>query len=170
MDEIKQEDHDRPISIDIADVFKIPERNIEGGELLFENGDVKMKDAFPASPSSSAETVRPTKPSSYDDDDPIVQDFPIYISSSLANQLYLLQYPVRSKERPYVGATGEAIHDLKIKPKSGVLQVDVPINTTKYYDGEKTERWGHVNKQTLSGVVKPCEGYMVGIFKNGELF
>jgi hypothetical protein len=36
-----------------------------------------------------------------DEDDPVVRELPVYLSLELASQLYLLQYPLRSADRPY---------------------------------------------------------------------
>jgi hypothetical protein len=36
-----------------------------------------------------------------DSEDEIVQRIPVFLSQELAHNLYLLQYPLRSKDRPY---------------------------------------------------------------------
>ncbi|KAK9469984.1 Sin-like protein conserved region-domain-containing protein [Dipodascopsis tothii] len=102
-------------------------------------------------------------------DDPIVAEFPIYAASSLARQLYLFQYPVRAKARTYSGVSGEPVLEARVKPQAGVVQVDVPISTERFYDAGRAERWGGIERQTLGGIIKPADGYMVGIFKGGEL-
>ncbi|KAK9243454.1 Sin-like protein conserved region-domain-containing protein [Lipomyces tetrasporus] len=104
-----------------------------------------------------------------DDDDPIVRSYPIYLSSRLASNLHIFQYPVRPNTRPYTGSQGEPVLDIRLKPDSGLVHVDVPIDTTKFYDHEKGEKWGAVDRQTLGGVMNKSEGYMIGIFKDGEL-
>lgn len=105
-----------------------------------------------------------------DDDDEIVQEFPVYFSTGLLNKLYLLQYPTRPAERPLVDANQRGILDSRIKLDSKLVEVDVPIETKKFYDTEKGEHWNSLNKQTFSGVAKPAEGeYMIGVFKDSEL-
>ncbi len=39
-----------------------------------------------------------------DDDDPVVQEFPVYLTHELAYALYVLQYPLRRFDRPYTDA------------------------------------------------------------------
>ncbi|KAK9462424.1 Sin-like protein conserved region-domain-containing protein [Lipomyces oligophaga] len=107
--------------------------------------------------------------SSAGDDDPIVKEFPVYLSSKLADQLHLFQYPVRSAARPYTHASGEPILECRVKPQAGVVQVDVPIQQSRFYDREKADKWDMVDRQTLSGVMTTSEGYMVGVFLKDEL-
>ncbi|KAK9466455.1 DNA-directed RNA polymerase III subunit Rpc5 [Lipomyces arxii] len=104
-----------------------------------------------------------------DEDDPIVEEFPIYLSSQLDSSMHIFQYPVRPNTRPYTRSNGEGVLNIRIKPETGIVNIDVPINTKKFYDTEKGEKWGSVDRQTLSGVLNKSEGYMIGIFKDGEL-
>lgn len=104
------------------------------------------------------------------DGDEIVQEFPVYFSTGLLNKLYLLQYPTRSAARPLVDANNTGILDSRMKLSSKLIEVDVPIETKKFYDTEKGEHWENLNKQTFSGIAKPSDGeYMIGVFKNNEL-
>ncbi|KAK7203263.1 Sin-like protein conserved region-domain-containing protein [Myxozyma melibiosi] len=132
---------------------------------------MKSDTAEEAASSMPMEGVEPASAQEADDsDDPIVQTVPVFLSSQLSEHLHIMQYPVRSQSRPYTGSQGEPILDFRFKPKAGVVQVDVPINAqSQFYDREKGERWGGVERQTLSGVVNKPEGYMIGIFQNGEL-
>lgn len=105
-----------------------------------------------------------------DENDEIVQEFPVYFSTGLLNKLYLLQYPTRSAARPLVDANNTGILDSRIKLDSKVIEVDVPLETKKFYDVEKGEHWNNLNKQTFTGVAKKVEGeYMIGVFKDSEL-
>ncbi|KAK9329753.1 Sin-like protein conserved region-domain-containing protein [Lipomyces starkeyi] len=144
--------------------------------VIKEEEDDVMKDISMASDPNASTSASVAKVGSNenpildaDDDDPIVKSFPIYLSSRLASHLHIFQYPVRPNTRPYTGSQGEPVLDLRVKPDSGIVQVDVPINTTHFYDHEKGEKWGAVDRQTLGGVMTQSEGYMIGIFKDGEL-
>lgn len=118
----------------------------------------------------SAVSETNTLDSSNNDDDEIVQEFPVYFSTGLLNKLYLLQYPTRAAERPLVDANQRGILDSRIKLDSQLVEVDVPIETKKFYDTDKGEHWNCLNKQTFSGVAKSAEGeYMIGVFKDNEL-
>lgn len=105
-----------------------------------------------------------------DEDDEIVQEFPVYFSTGLLNKLYLLQYPNRSAARPLVDANNTGIIESRIKVESKMVEVDIPIETSKFYDSEKGEHWDKLDKQTFGGVAKPVDGeYMIGVFKDNEL-
>lgn len=113
-----------------------------------------------------------------DESDPVVQSFPVFFTSSLNDKVYLYQYPTRSASYPLVEANNSGILESRYKPKSGIVEVDVPIDTNRFYDHEKGERWSKVDRQTMGGVFKDpaknedgSEGskYMVGVFKNEEL-
>lgn len=103
------------------------------------------------------------------DDDEIVQEFPVFYSTEYIEKLYLLQYPTRSAMRPLVDSKGTGVLDSRIKPVSQVIEVDLPIETSQFYDREKGDQWGGLDKQTFSGVAKPVQGYMIGVFKDSEL-
>lgn len=110
-----------------------------------------------------------------EEDDPVIQEFPVYYADSLADKLHLYQYPTRSAQYPLVHALGMGILDARLKPKSRVVEVDVPLDTARFYDKEKGDRWHRLNHQTMSGVMKEChdgtndQNYMIGVFKDGEL-
>ncbi|KAK9457101.1 Sin-like protein conserved region-domain-containing protein [Dipodascopsis uninucleata] len=104
-----------------------------------------------------------------DTDDPVVKEFPIFITSQLASKIHIFQYPVRPSTLPYANTNGEGILDFRLKPDSGLVEVDVPINTTRFYDKEKSEKWELVDRQTLNGILSESSGYMIGIFKDNEL-
>ncbi|ANB10937.1 Rpc37p [Sugiyamaella lignohabitans] len=105
-----------------------------------------------------------------DEDDPVVREFPVYSSQVLGKKLHILQYPTRSALRPLVAAQGTGIINSRLKPKSGIIEVDIPIDTSKFYDAEKGDRWNKVDRQTFSGVLKKGQGrYMAGVFRDGEL-
>lgn len=49
------------------------------------------------------------------DDDELVAELPVYLNQDLAKQLYLLQYPLRSAQRPYSKDLGE-LTSVRVKP------------------------------------------------------
>lgn len=102
-------------------------------------------------------------------DDEIVQEFPVFYSTKFLERLYLLQYPTRSAARPLVDSLGTGILDSRIKPLSQAVEIDIPIDSSKFYDREKGESWGGLDKQTFSGIAKQVQGYMIGVFKDNEL-
>lgn len=78
------------------------------------------------------------------EDDPIVREYDVYMTSELAQNLYLFQYPVRAGMKPYTKAQNSCPLDARLKPKSGLVEVDVPVNVAVNYDEEKGRVWGDV--------------------------
>jgi len=62
------------------------------------------------------------------EDDPVVKTYDVFLSDQLANQIYLVQYPIRNADEQYYD--DNAALDARIKPNEGVLEVDVPISAS----------------------------------------
>ncbi|XP_035261549.1 DNA-directed RNA polymerase III subunit RPC5 [Anguilla anguilla] len=61
-----------------------------------------------------------------EDDDPIIQEIDVYLAKSLADKLYLFQYPVRPATMTY----DDVSHlSAKIKPKQQKVELEMAINT-----------------------------------------
>ncbi|CAA20918.1 DNA-directed RNA polymerase III subunit rpc5 [Schizosaccharomyces pombe] len=108
-----------------------------------------------------------------EEQDPVVRTYPVFFSPGLRNNLLLNQFPLRPKNRTYSDANGEAPIDVRVKPKTGWMEVDVPIPTTKYYNEDKAMKYGNGKKpiqtQTLSGrLQKPRTNLMVGLIRDGQ--
>ncbi|KTW27117.1 DNA-directed RNA polymerase III subunit C37 [Pneumocystis jirovecii RU7] len=117
------------------------------------------------------------------EDDPVMKTYNIYTTSSLNDYLYLFQYPIRPSIQPYTEESFSKPLELRIKPKSGLVEVDVPIYTQQYYNKERgiefsknLENDPTKNKspildfQTLNSKISPCRNYyMVGIIRGDEL-
>ncbi|EXX61859.1 uncharacterized protein OCT59_004366 [Rhizophagus irregularis] len=122
----------------------------------------------------------------------IIQDIPIYLSQQLANQLYIIQYPVRPRTNPYVG--NNAPREARFKQHSQKLELDIPLQTnSQWYNRDRGEElvlglndkeartiydrsWrrdrndGLLDKQTLqSTIVPPQANYWMGVIKDGGL-
>ena len=46
----------------------------------------------------------------------------------------ILQYPNRERDKPYCSAGHQKPLELRIKPKSGLVELDIPTPVTKHYD------------------------------------
>ncbi|XP_006872006.1 PREDICTED: DNA-directed RNA polymerase III subunit RPC5 isoform X2 [Chrysochloris asiatica] len=61
-----------------------------------------------------------------EEDDPVVQEIDVYLAKSLAEKLYLFQYPVRPASMPY----NDIPHlSAKIKPKQQKVELEMAIDT-----------------------------------------
>uniref|UniRef100_A0A1A7WX30 Polymerase (RNA) III (DNA directed) polypeptide E n=1 Tax=Iconisemion striatum TaxID=60296 RepID=A0A1A7WX30_9TELE len=121
-----------------------------------------------------------------DEDDPIIEEIDVYLAKSLADKLYLLQYPVRPAMMTY----GDVNHlAAKIKPKQQRLELEVAINTTSpnycrskgeqialnvdgtSYDETNTYSAKMMDKQTFSSIqaTTNTSRYAAAVFRKGEL-
>ncbi|XP_054899176.1 DNA-directed RNA polymerase III subunit RPC5 [Poeciliopsis prolifica] len=121
-----------------------------------------------------------------DEDDPIIEEIDVYLSKSLADKLYLLQYPVRPGTMTY----DDVSHlSAKIKPKQQRLELEMAINTMSpnycrskgeqialnvdgtSYDETNTYRAKMMDKQTFSSIqaTTNTSRYAAAVFRKGEL-
>ncbi|XP_074653463.1 DNA-directed RNA polymerase III subunit RPC5-like [Tubulanus polymorphus] len=126
------------------------------------------------------------------DDDPVEHEIDVYLSSSLAENLYLFQYPVRPASLPYDNVPRLAA---RIKPIQQKVELELGINTQgPNYAKSKGEQIAlNVDGSSSSGAgggedgamfesnvmdkqilisdpnVVSMKQYAVGLFKNGEL-
>ncbi|KAF2428255.1 hypothetical protein EJ08DRAFT_615264 [Tothia fuscella] len=85
----------------------------------------------------------------YDDNDeadPVLAEYDVFISPELSEQIYLVQYPNRSRDQPYNDRTNSKPLEVRIKPQTGFMEVD--ISTTVYVNFDKTKgvMWGEALK------------------------
>ncbi len=85
-----------------------------------------------------------------DDDDPVIASFDVLLKPPLpADQsLYVLQYPNRATDNP-AHLRNPDIEKLRVKPKTGMIEVDVPINYDAHYDKKKGVTWGSALRKTM---------------------
>ncbi|KAL9109474.1 MAG: hypothetical protein Q9227_005809 [Pyrenula ochraceoflavens] len=86
-----------------------------------------------------------------EEEDPVVGTFDVYLTSpngpdsqdSLSRQtMMLLQYPERKSKSPYSESTHQKPSSLRLKPKAGLVEVDVPIDTQYNYNADRGEKYG----------------------------
>ncbi|KAF1939039.1 hypothetical protein EJ02DRAFT_266766 [Clathrospora elynae] len=84
-----------------------------------------------------------------EDDDPVVAEYDVYITPEVDDQqLYVLQYLNRPPDQPLTQATQSQPSELRIKPESGFIEVDVPINIHQNYNRTAGVRWGEAMRKT----------------------
>lgn len=80
-------------------------------------------------------------------------EYDVYITPSLAEHIYLLQYPIRSREQPYNDRNGARPTEMRIKPRAGFLEMDVDMNTAANFNKHQGLVWGEaMRKAQASGV------------------
>ncbi|KAL9059625.1 MAG: hypothetical protein Q9162_001130 [Coniocarpon cinnabarinum] len=53
----------------------------------------------------------------------------------------LLQFPTRSRATPLTAANGNCPQSLRLKPHTGFLELDVPLNSRLRYNSRKAKKW-----------------------------
>lgn len=119
-------------------------------------GDDKDKmdvdtDSLPTTVSSTpkieaAHTINTTATTASDEDDPVTTTYPVFLNPALPHgrRLLVLQQPNRTDEHPRPPPT-----ELRIKTRTGMVELDVPIDATTAYDKEKGMRWGRSLKASM---------------------
>lgn len=85
----------------------------------------------------------------YDDsdpDDPLVAEYDVYITPRSDKELYVLQFIGRAADQPFTGASAPT--SMRMKPKSGYIEVDVPMDVHQNYDRQKGVRFGEALRKT----------------------
>ncbi|XP_011866835.1 PREDICTED: DNA-directed RNA polymerase III subunit RPC5 isoform X2 [Vollenhovia emeryi] len=122
------------------------------------------------------------------EDDPIVKEIPVYLSKTLAENLYIVQYPAYMKN----GCTNATFSKTFVKPENQKIRAELAIDTTNKQsyddsmgkqfavntderstenDGEKTFDSGLMDKIVLTSerTLSHCSNFAAGIFQDGEL-
>lgn len=81
--------------------------------------------------------------------------------------LALLQFPGRPATRPYNIATDTLPVGARYKAGSQAIEVEIPMNTGRFYDATRASAWNEVQTQTLGGPFVETEGYYIGIMDEG---
>uniref|UniRef100_A0A182M3S3 DNA-directed RNA polymerase III subunit RPC5 n=1 Tax=Anopheles culicifacies TaxID=139723 RepID=A0A182M3S3_9DIPT len=123
-----------------------------------------------------------------DEDDPVVEEIPVHLSKALAENLYVLQYPLKSATATF--DDGRVVNCC-VKPINQQIKVDYALNTaSKNYDAFKGEQFalaadgkqrdknqkltfrsGTMDKQSFLST-KPIEDvsrYLVCVIQDGEM-
>ncbi|XP_029433547.1 DNA-directed RNA polymerase III subunit RPC5 [Rhinatrema bivittatum] len=121
-----------------------------------------------------------------EEDDPIIQEIDVYLAKSLAEKLYLFQYPIRPASMTY----DDVMHlSAKIKPKQQKVELEMAIDTVSpnycrskgeqialNVDGTCTDESSTyssklMDKQTFSSIqaASNTSRYAAAIYRKGEL-
>lgn len=102
------------------------------------------------SPSPLFEDHKSKSPPDDDDDDPIVATYSLFTKPPLAEnrQLMVLQYVNKTASDP-TQIRPLQIQDVRLKPKTGMIEVDVPLDTSVAYDQAKGIKWGSALQKSM---------------------
>ncbi len=80
-------------------------------------------------------------------DDEVVAEYDIYINVP-TKKILVLQYPNRDPGQQYCEATGQKPLELRIKPKCGLVEVDIPMDVHNNFDIEKGVIYGEAMRKS----------------------
>ena len=87
-----------------------------------------------------------------EDDDPVLVEYEVYVTPRQLEQSLLLQYPNRDRSKPY-GQAGEKPVEMRVKLKTGFVEMDVETNVHSNFDKQKGVQWGEsLNQAKETGV------------------
>lgn len=76
------------------------------------------------------------------EDDPVTAEYDVFLTPAALEKIYLLQYPNRKRDNPYNVRHGCAPDALRIKPKTGYLEVDLKLETGSNFNRAEGVKWG----------------------------
>jgi DNA-directed RNA polymerase-3 subunit RPC5 len=119
---------------------------------------------IPLSIHSPSQLTRGSSPTATKaEDDPVIAEYNVFITPAIEEQIYLLQYPNRPRHHPYNSQHGATPQDMRIKPKSGFMEVDVKLNTQHNFNKYMALKWGDATRASReihnsSGTYGPAAG------------
>jgi len=63
------------------------------------------------------------------DDDPVISEIDVFLSTTLASDMHLLQYPLRPTWRPY---PPENLTDIRIKPSQQKVEMALMLDAERH--------------------------------------
>ncbi|KAF2152563.1 hypothetical protein K461DRAFT_256513 [Myriangium duriaei CBS 260.36] len=80
-------------------------------------------------------------------DDPVISEYDIFITPSLDSEVYVLQFPIRSRRDPYDRQHGCTPAEMRLKPKSGFAEVDVDLDPQVNFNKHAGLQWGEAMRR-----------------------
>ena len=78
----------------------------------------------------------------------IVSKYRLFMNKPTSKRTMLIQYPNRRIGQEYRAASGNKPLEIRIKPKCGLVEVDIPINIHENYDKEKGVEYGEALRKS----------------------
>ncbi|KAF2496660.1 hypothetical protein BU16DRAFT_525812 [Lophium mytilinum] len=78
----------------------------------------------------------------FEEVDPVIAEYDVFLTPDLEEETYLLQYLNRGKEQPYNERNDMCPLELRVKQESGFIEVDVPVNVHMNFNRLNGVRWG----------------------------
>ena len=103
-----------------------------------------------------------------EDGDPVVRELDVFLSHSLANALYLLQFPLQNKHSADATEMLRAATECRMKPHRHLLEVDLALDT-ECSNFDPDSRLSAPTRTLKSHAVPAKANYAVGALRGNEL-
>ncbi|KAJ5159800.1 uncharacterized protein N7482_006804 [Penicillium canariense] len=102
-----------------------------------------------------------------DQDDPVISSYDVFLTDSEISR-YVFQYLDRPQSKPYNERRGQKPTVMRMKPDTGLVELEVPIFTRCTYDVSKGLRYGEAMKK--GRITRDGGAYgMAGGFSSGNM-
>ena len=102
-----------------------------------------------------------------DESDPVIASYDVFLTDSEISR-YVLQYIDRPWDLPYDERHERKPSAFRLKPNTGIIEVDVPINTRVNYEQGKGLRYGNaLQRSRVSGGHGMAGGFSSGPSTSG---
>jgi DNA-directed RNA polymerase-3 subunit RPC5 len=129
----------------------------------------KLIDPNSVSPTNSP--TAPDPPTAVNDPDPdsdeVIAEYDVFITPSLADQVYLLQFPNRAEKHPYNKSHLSCPLAMRLKPHTGFLELDLGMNPRANFNRAKGVEWGRSLQEAQQGNANAF-GIAAGFGKGGR--
>lgn len=78
----------------------------------------------------------------------VVTKYRLFINKPTGKRAMLLQYPNREVGQEYRASSGNKPSEIRIKPKCGLVEVDIPVDVQVNYDKEKGVEYGEALRKS----------------------
>ncbi|MCJ1403513.1 hypothetical protein MMC11_006736 [Xylographa trunciseda] len=101
-------------------------------------------------------------------DDKVKIEYEIFINKT-EKHIMVLQFPNRDRKQPYNARSGQKPLRLRIKPKCGLVEVDVPLVIERHYDRVKGAQYGDALRKSRVMQHGNSHGLAGGLGVNGGI-
>lgn len=97
----------------------------------------------------------------------MVAEYDIFITPELEDELYLLQYPIRNRAQAYNERNSSRPIEMRLKKKSGFMEMDVEMNTDFNFNKAQGLVWGKAMQKAKAHTNGNTFGAAAGFGQNG---
>ena len=101
-------------------------------------------------------------------DDKVKLQYDVFVNKT-EKHIMVLQFPNRDRKQPYNARSGQKPLRLRIKPKCGLVEVDVPLVIERHYDQVKGAQYGDALRKSRVMQQGGSYGLAGGLGVNGAI-